>query len=44
MILRPWVEVARAVAHPELTRVMEDALEDAESELARAALERLREA
>lgn len=34
-ILQPWVESARVIGHPELTRVMETALAEAERELGR---------
>jgi hypothetical protein len=39
-ILTPWVEATRKIASPELTRVMEGALEEAEQELNRALDER----
>ncbi len=35
-VLRPWVEAARAIGHPELTRVMEGALAEGEEAVNRA--------
>ena len=31
-ILQPWVQATREIGHPELTRVMEHAFEEAEAE------------
>lgn len=43
-ILEPWVEAARAIGHPELTQVMEEALAVVEGEVNRTlgALEAVR--
>jgi hypothetical protein len=35
-ILQPWVQATREIGHPELTRVMENAFEEAEREYRRA--------
>ncbi len=35
-ILQPWVQATREIGHPELTRVMEHAFEEAEREYRRA--------
>jgi hypothetical protein len=44
-VLEPWVEAARAIGHPELTRVMEAALAEVEGKVdrARSVLETLAE-